>query len=156
MRLSSILLPVLTAIAAAGNGNNAPPVETDHVCFSGIEASEIALMRPDGTSWDPDGGAPDVVLMIESYASLEDYSSADTVRTAPVADVAGAAAWESLDPIDMHDDGALVIRVLDSDGGGFELMDILTIETADLADGANSFEGEGGTRLAFRMRRIDE
>jgi hypothetical protein len=96
------------------------------------------------------------VLVIESYASLEDYSSADTVRTARVADIAGTAAWETTDPLSVHGDGALVIRLLDSDGGGFELMDIFTIETADLTEGANSIEAEGGTRLEFSLHRIDE
>jgi hypothetical protein len=155
MTTTAALALTVTTLSAAGNGNNAPTVQADQVCFTDAALYDLAMVRPDGTSWDVDG-APDPVLVVESYVSLEDYSSADTVRTAPIADVSGSATWDELGPVDLHDEGALVIRVLDMDGDGFELMDTFTIDTADLADGINTFEAEGGTRISFRMHRTDE
>jgi hypothetical protein len=156
MRTAAVLVLMVTTFSAAGNGNNAPPMQADLVCLTDASLCDIALVRPDGSSWDPEGGAPDAVLVLESYASLEDYSSADTVRTAPAVDVSGAASWNTIDPLLIHEDGALVIRVLDTDSGGFELMDTFTIDTAELSDGINSFEAEGGTRISFRIHRLDE
>jgi len=151
MRMSSILfllvlLGAMAAYALPGAG---------FYIMSDIIVRHVPSDKPNGSAWDPMGGAPDLFLRI-SIAYGRDEEALQSSTTAK--DNCGSSAiWSRsedffVDRADSHsDDVDLLIELWDEDMSSHDLVDVGRVSLSDLEIGSVEIEMSFGTEISFEL-----
>ena len=125
--------------------------------LSDLRVYDLPPSKANGSAWDPLGGAPDVMVSLQTDMGDGVY---DDFTTRVVSDVTTSASWATEEVIAVYtgiDSPSLYFTVTDHDISNHDPMDCGSIYASELSTTeTNLVRCEYGTKIEFSLEFIEE
>jgi len=151
---SFVYIATLETIGRATSGSSQSSTQTylgigeeglSGICEIGsVEFSSLPRRKPNGSAWDPLGGAPDPMLIIY-IDDVERYTSN------ALSDRYGSLSWRPNLAVNFSDVSKITLEVIDEDMSNHDRMFIKDLDVDEMRWGTNSYSNSSGFSLEVEI-----